>query len=142
MELIEAPSLSKANLTGTSKQKLAGILLQDAFRQLFEGGLFHGDPHPGSLLVLKDGPTLALIDFGLVGRSTRPMQETLVQLILPIALKDSESVAMSLYRLGTLDVQGGVLMSREASRLKSRRTVLVSTRCCPVASAPKARPHP
>lgn len=102
MEFIPAPNLSKANLTEANKQRLAEILLEEAFRQLFEDGLFHGDPHPGNLLVL-DGPILALIDFGLVGRITRPMQETLIQLILAIALKDAESVAKTLYRLGTPD---------------------------------------
>lgn len=31
---------------------------------IFEHGFFHGDPHPGNLLVLRDG-TLGLLDFGL-----------------------------------------------------------------------------
>ena len=31
---------------------------------IFEHGFFHGDPHPGNLLVLDDG-RLALLDFGL-----------------------------------------------------------------------------
>jgi predicted unusual protein kinase regulating ubiquinone biosynthesis (AarF/ABC1/UbiB family) len=33
--------------------------------QLLETGFFHADPHPGNLLVTKDG-RLALIDFGLM----------------------------------------------------------------------------
>lgn len=33
-------------------------------RMLFEQGFFHGDPHPGNLLVLADG-RLGLLDFGL-----------------------------------------------------------------------------
>jgi ubiquinone biosynthesis protein len=103
MELIEAPNLAKANLTEAGKQRLAEILLEEAFKQLFEDGLFHGDPHPGNLLVFEQGPILALIDFGLVGRVTRQMQQTLVQLILAIALKDSQSLANTLYRLGTPD---------------------------------------
>jgi ubiquinone biosynthesis protein len=32
---------------------------------IFEHGFFHGDPHPGNILVAPDGKTIALLDFGL-----------------------------------------------------------------------------
>jgi len=41
---------------------------------------------------------LGLLDFGLVGRLTKRMQETLVLLVLSIAIKDADSVARLLYR--------------------------------------------
>lgn len=100
LEFLEGPKLSNAQLDEAGKKKLANIILEEAFKQLFEDGLFHGDPHPGNLLILE-GPVLALIDFGLVGRVTHQMQEALISLILAVALKDSESVARQLYRLGT-----------------------------------------
>lgn len=100
LEFLDGPKLSNAQLDEAGKKKLANIILEEAFKQLFEDGLFHGDPHPGNLLIL-DGPVLALIDFGLVGRVTHQMQEALISLILAVALKDSESVARQLYRLGT-----------------------------------------
>lgn len=100
LEFLDGPKLSNAQLDEAGKKKLAGIILEEAFKQLFEDGLFHGDPHPGNLLILE-GPVLALIDFGLVGRVTHQMQEALISLILAVALKDSESVARQLYRLGT-----------------------------------------
>lgn len=100
LEFLDGPKLSNAQLDDAGKKKLANIILEEAFKQLFEDGLFHGDPHPGNLLIL-DGPVLALIDFGLVGRVTHQMQEALISLILAVALKDSESVARQLYRLGT-----------------------------------------
>lgn len=102
LEFLDAPKLSNAQLDDEGKRKLATIILEEAFKQLFEDGLFHGDPHPGNLLILE-GPVLALIDFGLVGRVTHQMQEALISLILAVALKDSESVARQLYRLGTPD---------------------------------------
>lgn len=112
MEFIRAPKLSEAKLDETGKQELARIILEGAFNQLFVDGLFHGDPHPGNLLVL-DGPRLALIDFGLVGRVTRQMQDTLVQLVLAIGLKDSESAARILYRLGTPDQRTNLIAFRQ-----------------------------
>jgi ubiquinone biosynthesis protein len=112
MEFVDAPKLNAAALSVPEKQKLAAIILEGAFHQLFEDGLFHGDPHPGNLLV-SSGPTLTLIDFGLVGRVTRQMQETLVQLVLAVGLKDSESVARILYRLGTPDSRTNLVSFRQ-----------------------------
>ena len=112
LELIKAPKLSDAKLDDAARKKLAEIIVEDCFQQLFEDGLFHGDPHPGNLLVLE-GPVLALIDFGLVGRVTRQMQDTLVSLVLAIALKDSDSVARLLYRLGTPDSRANLLAFRQ-----------------------------
>jgi len=111
MEFISAPKLSHTELDTEGKQKLAKIILEGAFLQLFQDGLFHGDPHPGNLLVLP-GPVLALIDFGLVGRVTRQMQETLIQLVLAIGLKDSDTAARILYRLGTPDQRTNLMAFR------------------------------
>jgi ubiquinone biosynthesis protein len=112
MEFIDAPKLGQADLDEAGKQALAKIILKGAFKQLFEDGLFHGDPHPGNLLVL-DGPVLGLIDFGLVGRVSRQMQDTLVQLVLAIGLKDSETTARILYRLGTPDSRTNLMAFRK-----------------------------
>ena len=84
---------------GYDARQVARNLIEASFRQLFEGGIFHGDPHPGNILVLP-GNRIALLDFGLVGRLTRPMQETLVTAIVGIALRDPETVARVLYRVG------------------------------------------
>jgi ubiquinone biosynthesis protein len=53
--------------------------------------------------LVLEGNRLALLDFGVVGRLTKPMQETLVMLCLAVALKDSDSVARILYRVGVPD---------------------------------------
>ncbi|MEE2694249.1 MAG: AarF/UbiB family protein [Pseudomonadota bacterium] len=37
------------------------------FNQIFRDGFFHGDPHPGNVLVDRDG-TLQVVDFGIMGR--------------------------------------------------------------------------
>lgn len=102
LEFIQGSKLAHANLDEAAKQTLAKSILEASFKQLFEDGLFHGDPHPGNLLIM-DGPVLVLLDFGLVGRVTPHMADTLISLILSVALKDSESVARLLYRVGTPD---------------------------------------
>ena len=57
------------------------------FTQLFVHGLFHGDPHPGNLLV-DDDSVLNYFDFGLFGRNTPAMHGTLVALFVSLMFKD------------------------------------------------------
>jgi ubiquinone biosynthesis protein len=87
---------------GHDLEKVARNVIESAFRQLFEDGLFHGDPHPGNILVLPDD-RIALLDFGLVGRLTRAQQEALVTLIVAVALRDPDTVARILNRIGVPD---------------------------------------
>jgi ubiquinone biosynthesis protein len=88
--------------SGHDLEKLARTIIEASFRQLFVDGLFHGDPHPGNILVLP-GERIALLDFGLVGRLTRVQQEALVTMIVAVALRDPDSVARVLNRLGAPD---------------------------------------
>ncbi len=113
MEFIHGTKLSQAQLTQAGKESLAKTILEVSFRQLFDDGLFHGDPHPGNLLITKDSspdePTLALIDFGLVGRVTKQMADTLINLIVAVSLKDAESAALLLYRVGITDTRANLI---------------------------------
>jgi ubiquinone biosynthesis protein len=81
---------------------LARTLVESAFHQLFEDGVFHGDPHPGNLMVLEDG-RIGMLDFGLVGRLTPQMRENVVMLVIAVALRDADSVARLIYRVGIPD---------------------------------------
>ena len=88
--------------TGYDLKQVARNIIEASFRQLFEDGLFHGDPHPGNILVQPDN-RIALLDFGLVGRLSRGQQDVLVTLLMAVALRDAETVARVLTRIGLPD---------------------------------------
>ncbi len=92
---------------GFDTERIARAIIEAAFRQLFKDGLFHGDPHPGNILV-QPGNRLALLDFGLVGRLTRPQQDLLVTLIVAVALRDADSLARVLDKVGANDSRAPV----------------------------------
>ncbi len=100
---------------GFDLKQIAKNIIEAAFRQLFEDGLFHGDPHPGNVLVLP-GNRLALLDFGLVGRLTRAQQEALVTLIVAVALRDADTVARILNRIGVPDAHTPIAEFRDDIR--------------------------
>ena len=117
LERVEGRHLSDvANAPdGLDLEAIARNLIEASFRQLFEDGLFHGDPHPGNILVLP-GNRIALLDFGLVGRLSRQQQEALVTLIVAVALRDPESVARMLNRIGMPDAHGPIGEFKEEIR--------------------------
>ncbi len=108
LELLRGEKISQIDPAQHDRKKLAQHIVEGAFRQLFEDGLFHGDPHPGNVFVLE-GEVIGLIDFGVVGRLTKPMRETLIMLVLSVALKDSDSVARLLYRMGVPDSRANLM---------------------------------
>lgn len=59
--------------------------------QIFEHGIFNGDPHPGNILLLKDG-RLGLIDYGQVKRMTLPQRLIYARLIVAHASDDKSEV--------------------------------------------------
>jgi len=100
---------------GFDLEQVARNILEASFRQLFEDGLFHGDPHPGNILVQADN-RIALLDFGLVGRLSRGQQEALVTLLVAVALRDPETVARLLSRIGIPEARTSLSELREDVR--------------------------
>jgi ubiquinone biosynthesis protein len=108
LDFVEGTRLNDVSAeAGFDTERIARNIIESAFRQLFEDGLFHGDPHPGNILV-QPGNTLALLDFGLVGRLTRPQKEMLVTLIVAVALRDPDSMARVLDKIGVPDARAPV----------------------------------
>lgn len=90
------------DLDAAQRRAAMSNLIEATYLQVFEHGFFHGDPHPGNLLLADDG-RLAYLDFGLTGSLTGEMQDTIVQLFLALVYKNPESMALTLYRAGATD---------------------------------------
>lgn len=58
--------------------------------QIFEDGFFHGDPHPGNIIV-KDGQ-IVYIDFGLYGELSQGNREKLLEILEAIVFEDIEGL--------------------------------------------------
>jgi ubiquinone biosynthesis protein len=75
-------------------------LAHAAVKQVFVDGFFHGDPHPGNVLV-SGGGDVCLIDWGLVGHLDAVQREDLVTLILALIVGDDATIARVLLRMGS-----------------------------------------
>lgn len=61
--------------------------------QVISHGVFNADPHPGNILLLKDGRTLGLIDFGQVIFLPLEFRLSLAKLCIALAERDVAAVA-------------------------------------------------
>lgn len=95
------------------KKRIAENIVKSAFDQLFDDGVFHADPHPGNAYVLEDD-RIALLDFGSVGEISYAMRETLVVLVVAVGLRDADTVARLLYRVGIPDGRISLYRLRDA----------------------------
>jgi len=68
-------------------------------QQIFEDGFFHGDPHPGNLLVSKDG-TINFLDFGIVGIIYPERRFYFIHLFVAMMHMDPELMIKALEHLG------------------------------------------
>lgn len=83
---------------GYDLRELARFGAEVVFEQIMVFGYFHGDPHPGNLLV-QPGPRVALLDFGLVGRLNRNTRDLLLDLTQAVIRKKPRSVTSALLKL-------------------------------------------
>jgi ubiquinone biosynthesis protein len=65
-------------------------LIFAVLRQFFLIGFFHGDPHPGNILLRADN-TIAFVDFGIFGTLTTYQRETLAGYIENMAVGNIDS---------------------------------------------------
>jgi ubiquinone biosynthesis protein len=74
------------------------------FRQVFEFGFFHADPHAGNIFILPDN-VIAVLDFGMVGFVNEYLQERLGRALSAFANRDADGLVKVLHDLELVEDQ-------------------------------------
>ena len=103
MERVEGAPVSRAaaqlsRMPGERRSEIAGELLTAVLRQILGSGVFHADLHGGNV-VLRPDDSLALLDFGSVGRLDSTARDGLARLLAAIDRGDSISATDALITL-------------------------------------------
>ena len=83
---------------GIDPAELAEHITELIYLQIFEYGFFHGDPHPGNMLVLPGGVT-GLLDYGMMGTFSPPFRSSIAHLIAGLAERDHQQVMDSILEM-------------------------------------------
>ncbi len=114
VECFEGHSLAdvvggKVQLKSDVRRKLARKVLHELLVQVFELGIFHGDPHAGNLILLDDG-TVGLFDWGLTGELLDSDRRHISSLLKAVMAMDMERLTDTLEQMG---LEHGVTVKRE-----------------------------
>jgi predicted unusual protein kinase regulating ubiquinone biosynthesis (AarF/ABC1/UbiB family) len=88
-KITDITPLGRLDINGAA---LAEELFRAYLKQVLVDGLFHADPHPGNIFLTED-QKIALLDLGMVGRTTPDLQEQLVKILLAISEGRSDTAA-------------------------------------------------
>jgi ubiquinone biosynthesis protein len=86
----------------TNGKILANLGAQCYFKQIFTYGLFHGDPHPGNILV-KEGNVICFIDFGIMGHLDQEFVDNLAELFVFMVDYDINGIINQMMYMGIID---------------------------------------
>jgi ubiquinone biosynthesis protein len=89
MKVTKVSAYARLDIDGTA---LVDELFHAYLKQVLVDGLFHADPHPGNVFITEDG-RLALLDLGMVGRTSPDMQESLLKILIEVSDGRSEQAS-------------------------------------------------
>ena len=102
MEWIDGEKLTRFEACGADRRILMKRLVAAGFEQIYVHSIFHADPHPGNLVVDGDS-VLTYLDFGLMGRITPEMRDTMEALFVGVIFGDADGCARAIYRAGSAE---------------------------------------
>jgi predicted unusual protein kinase regulating ubiquinone biosynthesis (AarF/ABC1/UbiB family) len=109
---IKITDVEKLASAGIDKHEVARRLTEVYCHQILVDGFFHADPHPGNILV-RPGPQLVLLDFGLAKDFPPGFQQGVAKLASAIIMQDRPTIAAAFRDLGfrTRDPNGDSLVA-------------------------------
>src|SRR5688572_10680333 len=84
---------------GIDRTALAERILTAYCRMIFIDGVYHADPHPGNILVRRDG-SIVFLDFGAVGELSPQMKDGIPMFLEGVIRRDNGKITGALRRMG------------------------------------------
>lgn len=88
---IKVNDLKKIEEYGWNKESISELIAITFLEQVFLDGLFHGDPHPGNILIV-DKEVISFIDFGIVGYIDNKMSNFITTTLRAIGNKNVDKI--------------------------------------------------
>mgnify|MGYP001222845473 CR=1 FL=1 len=98
IEGIKIDNIDRLKEEGYDTKDIAVKITYNYFKQVFEDGFFHADPHPGNILIHNN--TISYLDFGLMGELDQNLRRNLNQLLEGIATNNIPLMVKALLTIG------------------------------------------
>ena len=98
---VKINNLAAIDEAGLDRKAIADVFVEAMMQQVMIDGFFHGDAHPGNILVDLDSGKVIFLDMGMMGRLTTAQRMSLIELIMGIQQQDAYELARVLEKLST-----------------------------------------
>jgi len=96
---IKINNINELDKGGYDRKSIAESGAKAFMKQTLIDGFFHADPHPGNILVMKDG-IIGFMDFGMMGKIDDETREKYVDLLMAILGRDSNRILAAMLDIG------------------------------------------
>ena len=101
VEGIRIDNLEEITAMGLDPHEIGKRGFHAYLKMIFEDGFFHGDPHPGNLLVTKDG-IIVVLDFGIAGTIHPEKRQNFINFLFALMNEDTELMTKALEGFGVV----------------------------------------
>ena len=105
---------------GFDKTVIARNLATSILYQILRDGFFHGDPHPGNIMVLENN-TIAFLDLGMIGQLNPHRKNQFLKMLMGITLKDSKLIVQAIVELDAMSERINIKkLEKDIDRLRDQ----------------------
>lgn len=97
--------IAQLEAAGIDKKRLSNDLADAYLKMVFEDGFYHADPHPGNILVSREG-VIIFLDFGMAGHIDPVLHENLANLMIAIRRNDIDFLIDAIAEIGLISDAG------------------------------------
>ena len=99
LEGVKVSDVAGLRALGVDRKDIATRLVQLYCQMIFVDGVYHADPHPGNVLVQRDG-AIVLLDFGAVAELSPSMREGIPEFLEGVLRRDTDRLFKSMRKMG------------------------------------------
>jgi len=101
LDFVEGIRIDRLKVSEDEAKRITAVLIEMYIQMMLIDGLFHADPHPGNLLITRDGK-LVLLDFGMVVRVEPETRLALIRTVLAAVRQEPEGIVEGFRKLGLI----------------------------------------
>jgi len=98
---VKVNNLARLEEEGYNRKVIAERIAHSMLHQILIEGFFHGDPHPGNIVILP-GDRIVWMDFGMVGRLSANMQNQFALLALSMKSGSTNGIIKAISEMGVI----------------------------------------
>lgn len=98
---VKVNNLTRLEEEGYNRKVIAERIAHSMLHQILIEGFFHGDPHPGNIIILP-GDRIVWMDFGMVGRLSANMQNQFALLAMSMKSGSTNGIIKAISEMGVI----------------------------------------